>query len=1326
MEVHFLPGCGVADGERAEIEWVLSRIAVGDGPGRLPRPVHRVEVVGLIAGGRSGAQVLEIRVRRGIPDVTEWHVAKLQDAAAARGEWQAYQKHMATLETAYRTSVSAVSETVLGSDVPLPGDREAVVYQHVSERIGEPGRSLTTLEQLAVQALDGSHEALRSAETVVGRLLRQLGGTLYRAAEPDRRISLRWLNPVLGPDLLVETADPAVRTTRVYPADLLAASCAPDEAGHDQRLRPGAWIAVEVSSVRGEDGVLLAHTSPDTRIEILPGPASPLPQDGMSSGPGLPDGGRLLYATVLATRTQRYAQLCRDLLGDALELNGTEVRLDGCRFGHPFGRLHAILCDPAEGWVSASVHGDLNPRNVLVADDQPYLIDHARAEDLQPQMGDPAWLELNLLRGVVARRLGWEELIRLQRVLAVSCRLRPEADPRDAALPGAWPLDGEPEHFVAAFRLLWQVRSAARAIYPDQGRRPWWREYLAQLTLAACRTLKWPAEAHDPITAGAALVAAGVAGECLTDNTAPQAGGFFTHWSAAGLGRLAAWLLPRLDPAERDERALLVELVSALGAANPATGHRLTASLEQARDRAVRALCGEAVEQRLRTLRPGRLPYIPLRASTGSGTRQDDALRLLADEPAVVLVGSAGAGKSTVLRELEYGYLRAVSGEATEQHLAVRMPVLLAATDVARTWRPAVRHEDLLADACPGAGRLDPDDFRALLALDGIQVLVDGLDEVPGQARTTVSQWLEQLRTDHPGVRLVVCHRTSAYHAAPAQILRLPTVVLHPVTPEQAHHYTGGRLAGHLFGTEAEDGSGVPPALGRLMGTPLFLWMAVEAQMSLDPPPRSVGELFTAFTTWYLTERHHEEHDSANDHTRYSLDDKVPLLEAVAEHLTENGNLARAPLGLLGPRLERLRPDWRAVLDEVIASELLVEEHQAVGFFHELFRSYFAARTLVRLAEGDPSGLLRRALRFEWQEAARMLVGFPETDQGSVTRLLDTAASADPRYGAWLLRHTLAAAPDKLQAFVVRQENVLAAASAGATAWQRAATALAVLRRPAAWSALSDIAARAGHPVDARVAALRALTDPLSRDVAAARRIAEREPADLAALRRAVDAILGATEGAPTDLEIVALRAIGRAGLTSLSGFAGERIHAEEPWPLVREASSALATLEIDLTPRQRSHREAACRRRLRAADAQAQATSITAKSSDLIRERAELLAVLAQSRDPSALDVLLKHRFVPGLVELPDWSGLLHGPARARLDATPDDPAATLLLNDGDVRHTALQVFADGDELPALAAAHRVLSDPAGPPWDLLERVSPEAVQRGCGRQQPPAGRLG
>lgn len=1333
-----MPGCGVGDGEQAEVEWVLSRIAVGQGPGRLVPPVHRVEVVRVITGGRSGAQVLEVRVQRGAPEVSEWHVAKLQEASAARSEWKAYQAYMAALETPYRTSVSAVSETVLGAGDALPGDRQVVVYQHVSQRIGEPGRPLVTLEQLAEQALDGSGEGLRSARIAVRRLLRQLGGTLYLAVAPDPRISLRWLNPTLGPDLLVEADDSGAPSVRVYPADLLAASCAADEDAGDPRFCAGERIAVDVSSISAADGVVLARPSPDTRIELRPGPGGHLPQAAM----GVANGGRLLRATVVATRTERYVQLCRELLGDKLVLEKSVARLDGCGFGHPFARLRSILCDPVEGWLSAPAHGDLNPRNVLVADDQPYLIDHARADDRQPQMSDPAWLELNLLRNVVAPKLSWSECVRLQRVLAVHCRLGPPTeDP--AAVVGAdvWPLAGEPEHFVAAFRLLRQVRATARDIYPDQGRRPWWREYLAQLTLAACRTLKWPAEAHDRFSAGAALVAAGVAGECLADRGSGQPGAFGL-WPAAELRPLAAWLLPQLDPARSEELALLPDLVAALAAvpgltaSPPATAlptypglpaspdgrssprDPLSDALEQAREKAVRALCGSAVERRLRTLRPGRSPYIALRASTGGGTREGSALRLLAEERAAVLVGSAGAGKSTVLRELEYGYARAVTGESTRLGLAVRMPLLLSAADIAREWRPGIRHDQLLARTGPDA---DPQEaaalYGALLSLDGVHVLVDGLDEVSEQARTTVSLWLERLRADHPAVRLSVCHRTSAYHASPAEILRLPTVVLHPVTREQARHYTGGRLAGLLFDDEgagdADGGSGAPAGLRRLMGTPLFLWMAVEAQTSLDPPPRSVGELFAAFTTWYLTERHRAADSDPDSRFRYGLEDKLPLLEAVGEYLTESGNLSRGPLRLLGPRLERVRPDWREVLDEVISSEFLTEEHEEVGFFHELFRSYFAARALARSAVTDPDGLLRRALRFDWQEAARMLVGFPTEDPNGLTRLLETAASADPRYGAWLLRHCLAPPADLTRSFVVRQKETLEAAGAGRTAWQRAATALAVLRRGPAWPTLAAVAAGPDHPPGARVASLRAMADQLSRDTAAARRDGDRSTADLSALRGAVDAVLGSPRPAPAPVEVAALRAIGRARLMSLSGFAGERVQSDAPWSLVREACAALDALDIVLTPRQQGRREAACARRLRAADAEAEGTSVTAESAALVRERAELLAILGQSRDPMALDLLLEHRFAPGLADLPNWTGLLSGPARARLAADPDDPAAALLLAEGGVRQEALRVFAEGDELSAVAAAHRVLSDPAGPPWDLLELVSAESSGR-------------
>jgi hypothetical protein len=409
VEVHFRRGCGVADDQRAEIDWVLNNLAVGHERGCLPPPLVKAEVIRQIPGGRSGAQVLEVLIRSGTAGTDRRHVVKVQDSGDARAEWQAYCDHVGEQPPGYLAPITAVSAAVLTAAEPQT-EREAVVYQHVSQHIGEPGRQLETLEELAARALGGSEEAARSAVTVVNRLMKKLRGSLYGAARPDpTRTGLRWLNPRLGPDLVVEldpSDEPVDRTCRVFPTELFAASCSAGVRAEDPRFQPGARIVVPVTSARLKGDVLLVSPSQDTVIEVLDGHEAVrrLAPDGTP-----PDGVFAvtvpLRARVVSTRVQAYWRLVAEVLGDDAQLEPAGLRLGEHLVGRPFGSLQSIVCDRADGWVSATTHGDLNPRNVLTADAQPYLIDHARADKDMPLLSDPAWLEMDLLRNVVAQQL---------------------------------------------------------------------------------------------------------------------------------------------------------------------------------------------------------------------------------------------------------------------------------------------------------------------------------------------------------------------------------------------------------------------------------------------------------------------------------------------------------------------------------------------------------------------------------------------------------------------------------------------------------------------------------------------------------------------------------------------------------------------------------------------------------------------------------------------------------------------------------------------------------------------------------------------------------
>ncbi|MFD0317555.1 hypothetical protein [Streptomyces flavalbus] len=1343
MEVRFPPGCGIPAEKEPEIEWLLLGIGTGDGPGRLPSPVHGVEVVRQISGGRSGAQVLEIKVLRGSPESEVWYVVKLQDAGVAWAEWRAYRAHMSELKAAYLTEITAVSESLLDDAEPDAGERAAVVYLHVSERMGEPGLPLVTLEQLAHRAMAGSPDAARRAELLVDRLLRRLRATLSRAARPhptSRR--LRRLNPRLGTDLVVELdpdANPGDAVRNVFPADLVAASCSAGPGTDDPRFAVGSWISVPVRGGRHKDGVLVVHPSEDTRIEVRPAAeaaralaVSDVRPDGTCQVRGP------LRARVVSTRALRHWDLVRELLGDGeVSREARGLRLGEQLIGHPFARLWSILCDDTDGWVSATVHDDLNPRNVLTADDegadrkvskaddQPFLIDHARADGDLPLLGDPAWLEVNLLRTVVAPVLSRAELVRLNRRLAVACRY----GGTDGTNGEATPDDGESDAFRVAFGLLWRVRAAARDGYPPEGRQPWWREYLAQLTLAACRTLKWSRADQDAHGVTAALVAAGVAGEFLGGEADR-----FAYWPPGELYDVAARVLPGLDPERPDELGLLLELLAAL---DQRPGGRSQATVREAVraacDRAVRVLCAAAGEQRLHRLLLGRTAYIALHGSvTGpepGPPSPGDALRLAAAHESVTVVGRAGAGKSTLLGELEYLYVRAVTGETTDPALPPRMPLSTHAADLAAALGTPGGYGEVLARACTAGAQLGAATCARLLVLRGIQLLVDGLDEVPPPRRAAVLRWLRELRTAHRDTPVVLCQRTSAYAtAAAAGPLPVPVLTLHPVTTEQARRYAAERLPGGTaapwFASLLDDGrrgggtggsgtggggtgeglaaSGLP----ELLHTPLFLWMAVESHGQAEAPPGTAGDLFAVFTTWYLTERHHRHQTGAGPDSRFTAEERLDVLESVAEQLVEHGPV---PLARMAPRLAEVRPDWRDVLDEVVATQFLDVSHGLVRFRHELFQAYCAGRVLARLAARDEAELLRRVLRFEWQEPARMLVGLPDVGADVRERVWRCAARADARYAAWLMREAPTVPDELTREFLARQRAVLGTASAAVEEWDRAAVALTLLRTDAAWSALGEVAGSADAAPGAAVACLRAMGAAVRGDGAPPGR-GDGGDAARAALRGAVAAVLG--RAAPVAVEAAAVRAVGQGRLVALSGYLTERVDAGRPWPVVREAAAALEALGVELTPVARAARDAACRARLAAADREAREATRLTDGAALARERGELLAVVARSDAPDALELLLEHRFQPGLADLPHWSRLLSDAARQRRATAAADPLAGLLLTDtrGDGQRRALDAFAQGSDREAVAAAHRLLSDGEVPPRDLLDVVGPDS----------------
>ncbi|MER5401284.1 hypothetical protein [Streptomyces sp. NPDC002599] len=1331
MYVDFELNCNIDSADhQAEIEQVLSAASAGGGEGQWGDPVDRITVLRRVSGSRTGAEVLEVALKHDDGDDQGiQQVAKIDRPEQVEQDWRRYKQFFGSLDASFCTPVTAVTNGVLESGL-LPGERGAVFYQHVRERAGSEA-PVCTLEQLACQALDGSAEDLTMAVLRTNKLLERMSKVVHRnprANTRQRAVTLGFMGPRLGPALVVEVDNAEGGSLHYLPA----AGWNPDE----QRVA-GARVraaAVDTQWIHATDGTFAANSTITLDLSDLK--VKKLGSDEVLEGTAVSDvvvrvqlaanhekslslsdftGHQRVHGRIVGTRSRLHWDLLKRCLGDSLQWRENEVSLGGLPVGHPFVPLDAVLHNSFQGWIGSLVHGDLNPRNALFVGDEAFLIDYAEAREFDPLASEYAWLEFGLLRDVIAPRLSHDELLRLCRILCFISRC-PQIEAEAAA---EWACSGATHSFRAAYHLLFTVRRAARDRHPQSSTQPWWKEYLCQLTLAACRTLKWSHKMHNEHTAAAAVAAAGVAGEFLTPG-APEA--IFRYWQPGELRLLLQQVLSAVSVKHEESLLLLAAVLRSLDSAT-APGFvpsELNEAIDSARTSAVRSLCvdqarqassrgTERVAQATIRLRGAyEVHGENNRALHGPvGMEEDCALTLAAAASAVVVLGDAGAGKTTLAEKLAHLHASAVLSDETPGPVKVpaRLPVLIKAAALpvqVGTSKGTDRHTcaQVLHRASPYTQSLPLPVCEDLLSVGGVHVTVDGLNELEPTQRDVVVAWLGQLRHHYPRTPLVLCHRSSGF---PVGKLSLDRLTLCKVTTQEARSYIWDRLRensasdkGHqpapliswLFENQAD------PRLEELARTPLFLSMTVEWYSSTGELPGSVGELLTMFTHWYLSGRH-DDGTEEEQNLRYSTEEKAQLLGKIAGFMVE-GLMSEVPQGRLNAWLLRQgESDTEEILEEIFSSEMLWREGDRVGFLHQLFQEYFAAR---ELAACSSSRRQRRVLAFRWQEPVRILLGLPDVDPTVPPEVLTTVRQARPAYAAWLLRHAHPTPPDLLRSFLSQQQEMLRTSFAGPHAWQESAEALAQLATPQAWQLLSETACSDEAPLGARQAALRSLGE--------ARREVPSGQADLdRVFGDALDVAL--QQASPPGLKEAAFRAVGRAGVTAFTGHAWEHVTPEQPWSVTREAYHAVKMLGLRRSPALDAAYLQACTSRLDDAVRELRRTSDTQTVKSLNEERFAILSSLAHQ---DTLEVLLAHRFAPGLARLPDWHELLSTAARQRLSRQATHTAAGLITAPVGTDE-ALQFFAEGNDFTAAAAAHRLLADGLLAPQEILRRVDVDST---------------
>ncbi|MEV6020697.1 hypothetical protein [Streptomyces sp. NPDC051997] len=1322
--VEFDPASGIAETDQGEIRSALRNIACTTTPkaGHWPGGLDEVWVLGRLAGGRSGSEVVELRLD--LKDGSHrLQVAKLSNRAEAIEEYTNAAEVAQPERFPMHLAIVAASRGVLDQspDCPHGQGLQAVVYQHVADRHGGRGatRSLeqviaagvlqesklesarVSLRQVMEQLADQMHTPQRRQQASLGPLNRTLGTDLYLKFE---RVSPTGDDEEVGLDLgITSPSREEVEQERCHADDLLRNSSSPP--GGRRTLSIGQRVTVVMDDL-------------DLSEHAVKGRVDTAAVQAQAGGTALKKNLRaefkdktslLVNATVVATRAQRRSRLMTSFLNGlgTVEEREHELVCDGVSVAHPLRSLFDILRAAKEDRGHSPVHGDLNPRNVLLRGESAYLIDFASAQPDGLLLTDYAWLEVCVLRELESAGLSWLELIQLQRQLAVLSLLAVQVDSDCLDKILAAVVDVRGGHAGRCLALLWEIRQAAlqREIAAGVSAEVAHLHLFQHLTLAALRPLKFPESDQSPYKAAVCAVVAGVASEALNSPLAA----LFAAWDP---GEIAAFGSALLDSSQahlsRCVDVLIGIRLACRAARNPGWGTDadtalvraimrgpLHAPLEQQREHT--PLNSPFITLTGRMLPPGE-PLL-LQGDGALAMGPSSALDLLAGiDQHVVLVGDCGAGKTVTVQELQARLLRGgLDPGQGDDVLPPYWPIEVSAQQISAHLK--AEHQRLQEDpeAAPPLCTLADDVsscctipllpeavLACMLDIGAVYLVLDQLHKVDTAERPVVLAWISELSQAYPSVRIAVCQRASDYQP---DVLRWPAIALHKVRAQQAEEYIEDRLRqdeplswrprmqeiNRALFQDPEAGG-----LRDLATKPLFLSIMVEHHLK--------GNSFRTTNPGRLVEDYIL--GLMGDVDAGESGRRMKLFEQLARDMDEFGAAIRYEDALKS--LDRLRPPNAGLTLEALLRTTAIVTDPArtwITFGNPIIHAYFAAAVL----SSDPGTVADRVLQFHWREAAQLLVANPQAPQDVVRLILETALDANSVYGAWLLQAAPADKFTDLRGRLVQTLTAqLEAEDSGQPAWRQAAYGLAKYGTPTALAALCDAVLR---DIDAPAAAeaLDGLVMMHQWFVPDAGSVLSTVLCHLLDLP---------DDEISEDLAVRAVRSIATAGLRPLVGHVWDRIHSGTPWPVIRQAWQALEKMRVRPSSRLRAVYAEACRTRLAAAERELSRAAAATTAQSLCQEQRELLAVLAGEGD---LERVLSHRFRAGLADDAAWHDLV-----TRAGSRCTDSALKGLLDSDDTDWLALLLAEN--ETHALLAAHVLLHRGQSLPVDVLGRAAAAA----------------
>ncbi|PSN14916.1 hypothetical protein C7293_09530 [filamentous cyanobacterium CCT1] len=396
----------------------------------------------------------------------------------------------------------------------------------------------------------------------------------------------------------------------------------------------------------------------------------------------------------------------------------------------------------------------------------------------------------------------------------------------------------------------------------------------------------------------------------------------------------------------------------------------------------------------------------------------------------LLIRGGAGAGKSTLMQWLA---VRAASQSFEGKLITwnakipffIRLRSLIGAEFPPPEKFPALIAKNIATQMPEGWVHRYLDRGQAL-------VLIDGVDELPRQAREDFFEALKALVRDFPYATYVVTSRPSGLKSADGDVWQVwedwvanhdfKNLTLEPMTPpkveafvtrwhaalpsaqasinlEQSPEQTAQKLIRQLRQR---------PELQRLASTPLLCAMICALHRErLETLPNARLQLYRECIDMLLNRRDEGRKISLDDSYPMGLDEsqKIELLQSLAlklmradlssletervdKHFDLELKKTSLPETVTGEQIRALFVDRAALLREPIVGE--------IDFAHRTFQEYLAAKAV--LAEDSIEELLKKASDDQWREAIIAAVGLAGVKERSkLLEFLTGNAAGDAR-----------------------------------------------------------------------------------------------------------------------------------------------------------------------------------------------------------------------------------------------------------------------------------------------------------------------------------------